>query len=59
MEVILVLTLLVICGSPLCRVARAGAGVIRCSAELGADALEKELDSLKKELAEKREKLNK
>lgn len=59
MEIMIVLTLLVVCGSPMLRVARAGAGVIRCSAELGADALEKELDSLKKELAQKRAALNK
>ena len=59
MEIAIILTLGVICAAPLCRVARAGAGVIRCSAELGADALEKELDGLKKELAEKRAKLNK
>ena len=59
METVVILTLIVICGAPLWRVARAGAGVIRCSAELGADALERELDSLKKELAEKRALLNK
>lgn len=59
MEIVIIITLLAICGAPLCRVARAGAGVIRCSAELGADALEKELDNLKKELADKRAALNK
>ena len=59
MEIVIIGTLLVICGAPLWRVARAGAGVIRCSAELGADALEKELDGLKKELADKRAALNK
>ena len=59
METVVILTLVVICGAPLWRVARAGAGVVRYSAELGADALEKELDSLKKELADKRAALNK
>lgn len=59
MEIIMILTLLVTCGGPLCRVARAGSGVIRCSAELGADALEKKLDGLQKELAEKRQELKK
>lgn len=59
MEIVVIGTLLVVCGAPLLRVARAGAGVIRASAELGADALENELASLRAELAEKRAKIQK
>lgn len=59
MEMVVIGTLLVVCGAPLLRVARAGAGVIRASAELGADALEQELTSLRAELAEKRAKIQK
>ena len=59
MEIVVILALLAVCGSPLLRVARAGAGVIRASAELGADALEQELAGLKAELAEKRAKIQK
>lgn len=59
MNIVIAGVLLVVCGAPLLRVFKAGAGVIRASAELGADALEQELARLRAELAEKRAKIQK